>query len=152
MGELLRLRLPLCGTAIHPPAFARLDRFSRRAGCLHAQQGKRLFENTRRATFVRQRYAVENPRGFQGYGEHCSGITASEGPGPSTLKLNGIERSFEDYGRAIIQPRNMRISVLSFAVAAFVATGIAGAFGAFLNKYAPIRGGDVIILMQEEVP
>lgn len=66
--------------------------------------------------------------------------------------MNGIERSFEDYGRAIIQPRNMRISVLSFAVAAFVATGIAGAFGAFLNKYAPIRGGDVIILMQEEVP
>jgi hypothetical protein len=52
------------------------------------------------------------------------------------------------YGRAIIQHRNMRIAVLTFAVAAFVATGIAGAFGAFLNKYAPIRGGDVIILMQ----
>jgi hypothetical protein len=52
------------------------------------------------------------------------------------------------YGRAIIQHRNMRIAVLAFAVAAFVATGIAGAFGAFLNKYAPIRGGDVIILMQ----
>ncbi|TIS98647.1 MAG: hypothetical protein E5W72_14790 [Mesorhizobium sp.] len=56
------------------------------------------------------------------------------------------------YGRAIIQHRNMRISVLGFAVAAFVATGIGGAFGAFLNKYAPIRGGDVIILMQEEGP
>ncbi|AZN98889.1 hypothetical protein EJ066_18030 [Mesorhizobium sp. M9A.F.Ca.ET.002.03.1.2] len=56
------------------------------------------------------------------------------------------------YGRAIIQHRNMRISVLAFAVAAFVATGIAGAFGAFLNKYAPIRGGDVIILMQGEGP
>jgi polyhydroxyalkanoate synthase len=24
----------------------------------------------------------------------------------------------------------------------------AGGFGAFLNKYAPVRGGDVIILMQ----
>lgn len=52
------------------------------------------------------------------------------------------------YGRAIIQHRNMRVGVLAFAVAAFIATGIAGAFGAFLNKYAPIRGGDVIILMQ----
>jgi uncharacterized membrane protein len=51
------------------------------------------------------------------------------------------------YGRAIIQHRNMRIAVLGFAVAAFAATGIAGGFGAFLNKYAPIKGGEVIILM-----
>jgi hypothetical protein len=56
------------------------------------------------------------------------------------------------YGRAIVQHRNMRIAVLIFAVAAFVATGIAGAFGAFLNKYAPVRGGSVIILMQGEQP
>ena len=56
------------------------------------------------------------------------------------------------YGRAITQHRNMRIGVLVFAVAAFVATGIAGGFGAFLNKYAPIRGGDVIILMQGKSP
>jgi len=55
------------------------------------------------------------------------------------------------YGRAIVQHRNMRIGVLAFTVAAFVATGIAGAFGAFLNKYAPIRGGQVIILMQGAV-
>jgi hypothetical protein len=52
------------------------------------------------------------------------------------------------YGRAIIQHRNMRIGVLVFAVAAFAATAIAGGFGAFLNKYAPIRGGSVIILME----
>ena len=54
------------------------------------------------------------------------------------------------YGRAIIQHRNMRIAVLVFAVTAFFATGVAGAFGAFLNKYAPVRGGDVIILMHGE--
>jgi hypothetical protein len=52
------------------------------------------------------------------------------------------------YGRTIIQHRNMRVAVLGFAVAAFIATGIAGAFGAFLNKYAPLRGGEVIILME----
>lgn len=34
--------------------------------------------------------------------------------------------------------------------ALFVATGIAGAFGAFLNKYAPVRGGSSIILMRGE--
>ena len=54
------------------------------------------------------------------------------------------------YGRAIIQHRNMRIGVLGFAVAAFLATAIAGAFGAFLTKYAPVRGGSVIILMHGE--
>jgi hypothetical protein len=54
------------------------------------------------------------------------------------------------YGRAIIQHRNMRIAVLGFTVAAFVATGVAGAFGAFLNKYAPTRGGKVIVLMHGE--
>ena len=54
------------------------------------------------------------------------------------------------YGRAIIQHKNMRIGVLGFALAAFIATGIAGAFGAFLNKYAPVRGGDTIVLMQGE--
>jgi hypothetical protein len=54
------------------------------------------------------------------------------------------------YGRAIIQHRNMRIGVLVFAVAAFIATAVAGAFGAFLNKYAPVRGGSVIILMHGE--
>ncbi len=52
------------------------------------------------------------------------------------------------YGRAIVQHHNMRIGVLGLAVAAFVATGIAGAFGAFLNKYAPVKGGSVIILME----
>jgi hypothetical protein len=52
------------------------------------------------------------------------------------------------YGRAIVQHRNMRVAVLGFTVAAFVATGIAGAFGAFLNKYAPVKGGSVIILWE----
>lgn len=52
------------------------------------------------------------------------------------------------YGRAITKPRHMRTAVLGFAVAAFVATGVAGMFGAFLNKYAPVRGGSTIILME----
>ena len=54
------------------------------------------------------------------------------------------------YGRTIFQHRNMRVAVLVFAVTAFAATGVAGAFGAFLNKYAPTRGGSVIILMKGE--
>jgi hypothetical protein len=40
--------------------------------------------------------------------------------------------------------------LLGFAVAAFIAAGITVAFGAFLNKYAPVRGGSVIVLMECE--
>ncbi len=65
-------------------------------------KGIDYFENSRRATYVQQRYAVENPRKFVGYGEHCWGITASDGPGPETIKLSGIERTFYDYaGRGV---------------------------------------------------
>jgi hypothetical protein len=55
------------------------------------------FENTRRATEIQRRYAIENPMGFKGYGEHGWGITASDGPGPATRMIDGIERQFFDY-------------------------------------------------------
>jgi hypothetical protein len=65
-------------------------------------KGIDYFENSRRATYVQQRYAIENPLKFAGYGEHCWGLTASEGPGPATLKLEGVERRFFDYvGRGV---------------------------------------------------
>ena len=54
------------------------------------------------------------------------------------------------YGREVVQHRKMRIAVLGFTLAAFFATGVAGAFGVFLNKYAPVRGGSTIILLREE--
>ena len=54
------------------------------------------------------------------------------------------------YQRTVTRLWRLRTAVLGFAVAAFVATGIAGAFGAFLNKYAPVRGGSVIVLMESE--
>jgi hypothetical protein len=55
------------------------------------------FENSRRATYVQQRYAIDNPFKFAGYGKHCWGITASDGPGPDSIKVKGIERQFFDY-------------------------------------------------------
>jgi len=54
------------------------------------------------------------------------------------------------YGPQIARHRELRKAVLSFAVVAFIATGVAGAFGAFLNKYAPVRGGDTIEIMSGE--
>jgi hypothetical protein len=65
-------------------------------------KGIDYFENSRRATYVQQSYAIANPLNFKGYGEHCWGITASDGPGPGTLKLDGVERNFFDYtGRGV---------------------------------------------------
>jgi hypothetical protein len=55
------------------------------------------FENSRHATFVQQEYAVRNPLGFEGYGEHCWGFTACDGPGWIKRTVNGVERQFFDY-------------------------------------------------------
>jgi hypothetical protein len=60
-------------------------------------KGIDYFENSRRATYVQRSYAIDNPLKFEGYCHCLWGITASDGPGPVTLKVNGIEREFFDY-------------------------------------------------------
>ena len=66
------------------------------------EKGIDYFENSRRATYVQQQYAINNPFNFKDYRSHCWGITASEGPGPQTIKIEGIERQFFDYvGRGV---------------------------------------------------
>jgi hypothetical protein len=59
--------------------------------------GLDYFENSRRATYVQQQYAIRNPLEFEGYGPHCWGLTASDGPGWTVRVLRGIERHFFDY-------------------------------------------------------
>jgi hypothetical protein len=61
------------------------------------EKGIDYFENSRRATYVQQQYAIRNPHEFKGYNENVWGITASDGPGPSVRKIDGIERRFFDY-------------------------------------------------------
>ncbi len=55
------------------------------------------FENSRRATYIQQQYAIRNPRGFKGYGEYIWGLTASDGPGPASQRVGGKLRQFHDY-------------------------------------------------------
>ena len=65
-------------------------------------KGIDYFENSRRATYVQQQYAMDNPLRFKDYAPCCWGITASEGPGPETIKIDGIDRRFFDYvGRGV---------------------------------------------------
>lgn len=60
-------------------------------------RGIDYFENSRRATYVQQQYAIRNPKKLYGYGTNCWGITASDGPGPATQNVNGVGRRFYDY-------------------------------------------------------
>ena len=60
-------------------------------------RGLDYFENSRRAAYVQQAYAIRNPKGFAGYGKYAWGITASDGPGPARRKIRGIAREFYDY-------------------------------------------------------
>ncbi len=60
-------------------------------------KGIDYFENSRRATYVQQEYAIRNRLEFEGYSEKCWGITASDGPGHETRRIRGIERRFYDY-------------------------------------------------------
>lgn len=61
------------------------------------EHGSDYFQNSRQATYVHQEYAIRNPLEFAGYGEHCWGITATDGPGWEKHVVNGIERQFFDY-------------------------------------------------------
>ncbi|MFN2492590.1 MAG: glucoamylase family protein [Pyrinomonadaceae bacterium] len=60
------------------------------------------FENSRRAIYAQQAYAMRNPKKLAGYDRFCWGITASDGPGPAIRRINGRTVRFHDYvARAI---------------------------------------------------
>lgn len=52
------------------------------------------------------------------------------------------------YGMQLHALPAVRRALHSLIVLAFVAAGVAGFFGAMLNKYAPVRGGGNIVLMR----
>jgi hypothetical protein len=66
------------------------DRFMR-------EKGIDYFENSRRAAYVQREYALHNPREFRGYGENCWGLSAGDGPGNRTLRIDGRDRRFFGY-------------------------------------------------------
>ena len=81
---------------IHQLSHVFVDFRGIRDACMRSKRCD-YFENSRRASYAHQRYAIRNPRKFRGYGELCWGITASEGPGPATLVVDGRKRRFLDY-------------------------------------------------------
>jgi hypothetical protein len=55
------------------------------------------FENSRRAIYAQQAYAMRNPKKFVGYDRFRWGITASDGPGPAERRINGRRVRFFAY-------------------------------------------------------
>ena len=95
-----------------------------------------------------QRLLLSSPRtaGWHNLGmewkEHIAWVTP--------IAITMVAYVFIKYGPQLAFHRHMRNAVLGFTVVAFFATAVAGAFGAFLNKYAPIRGGtDIILLLKK---
>jgi hypothetical protein len=55
------------------------------------------FENSRRAVLIQRQYAELNPHEFEGYGENCWALSATEGPGRKTQRVRGEMRRFFGY-------------------------------------------------------
>ncbi len=53
---------------------------------------------------------------------------------------------FIKYGRDLCNHPRLRAAVLSFTAASFLAAGIAGFFGAMIDKQAPVQGGHTLQL------
>ena len=55
------------------------------------------FENSRRATHVQREYAIRNPGGFRGYHGNGWGLSAGEGPGHQSHRVDGVDKTFLGY-------------------------------------------------------
>jgi hypothetical protein len=61
------------------------------------EKGIDYFENSRRATLAQRAYAIENPNGWEAYGENVWGLTACDGPIDAEFEFRGRKRTFFTY-------------------------------------------------------
>jgi magnesium-transporting ATPase (P-type) len=66
------------------------------------------------------------------------------------ISITMVAFVFFKYGRDLKNHKQLRAGVLAFVLASFVSAGVAGFFGAMLDKYAPVQGGDTIQLSNGE--
>ena len=62
------------------------------------------------------------------------------------ISITMVASVFIRYGSDLRNHRQLRAATLCFALASFIAAGVAGFFGAMINKYAPVQGGHLIQL------
>jgi hypothetical protein len=66
------------------------------------------------------------------------------------ISITMVAFVFFKYGRDLKNHKQLRSGVLAFVLASFVSAGVAGFFGAMLDKYAPVQGGQIIPLSKGE--
>jgi hypothetical protein len=66
------------------------------------------------------------------------------------ISLTACAYLFARYGARLRTMKGLRNALIGLVLIAFVATGVAGFFGAMLNKFAPVRGGADIVLLKEK--
>jgi hypothetical protein len=66
------------------------------------------------------------------------------------ISITMVAFVFVKYGRDLRNHRHLRSAVLCFALVSFLAAGVAGFFGAMIDKYAPVQGGNNIQLSRGE--
>lgn len=64
------------------------------------------------------------------------------------IAMTMVAYVFIKYGPQVAWRGGLRSAALGFTAAAFLATAVAGLFGAFLNKAAPVHGGAEVVLMK----
>jgi hypothetical protein len=66
--------------------------------------------------------------------------------------LTAVAFNFCRYGERLREMKGLRNATVALLALAFAATGVAGFFGAMLNKFAPVRGGPDLVLMRTHAP
>lgn len=66
------------------------------------------------------------------------------------ISLTACAYIFRRYGADLRMHRGLRNLVIGLILVAFVATGVACFFGAMLNKFAPVRGGANVVLIERQ--
>jgi hypothetical protein len=62
------------------------------------------------------------------------------------ISMTTVAFVFIRYGRGLRKHRQLRAAVLLFTLVSFMAAGVAGFFGAMIDKQAPVQGGSTIEL------
>jgi hypothetical protein len=66
------------------------------------------------------------------------------------ISITMVAFIFFKYGRDLKNHKQLRAGVLAFVLASFVSAGVAEFFGAMLDKYAPVEGGQTLQLSKGE--
>jgi hypothetical protein len=66
------------------------------------------------------------------------------------IAITMVAYVFIRYGRDLRNYRQLRAGVLGFTLVSFLAAGVAGFFGAMIDKVAPVQGGEIVHLSRGE--